>query len=109
MTDKVLELLSDVVRLSNGHVADECPRRESEPFISVWEAAAGMAKWRSSFCLPNPASGNLETPNHATPEDVVADLAALRDRLAEPDPDGRGMYGTMMNVRNRLEARLSFK
>lgn len=108
MTDKVLRLLRDVVRLSDGHVADECPRRENEPFISVWEEAARMTRWRSAFCLPNPESGDLETPIHATPEDVLADLAALRDRLAEPNPDGRGMYGTITDVRRRLENGLSF-
>lgn len=108
MTDQVLVLLQDIVRLSDGHIADQCPRHDSEPFISIWEVASRLVTKRSSRCLLDPDTGDYRTPIHATPDGIIDRLASLRDRLSDPDREGRGMYGEIAEIGRNLDQTLTF-
>lgn len=108
MTDQILVLLRDVARLSNDHIADECPRHESEPFISIWEKANRLVADRASTHLYDEISGDHRKAVHAKPADVIERLKAMRNRLSAADPDGRGMYGEIAAIGQSLSETLTF-
>lgn len=108
MTDQILVILQDIVRSADKRIIDECPRRDSEPFISIWEVAKGMVADRTSLSLHDPASRDSRIPDHASSNDIIARLQRLLDCLSEEGTDGRGMYGEIIDIRNYLRKELSF-
>jgi len=102
MTDQILGLLREVRDLSNGFVADECPRRESEPFIDVWGLAIHAIKSREAIMDHHEPSGDIRYVTHATTPTLVQRLTAMRDRLSEPSPEERGLYIEMQEISDEL-------
>lgn len=108
MSDRILSLLQEIVRITDSLIIDECPRHESEPFISIWEKTQRLAQSRSSEYLLDPVSGDYRKALHATPDDVVARLEALRDGLSLRNPKSKGTYGEIAAIEKEINGSLTF-
>ncbi len=98
MTDPILRLLREVRDLADGFVADECPRRESEPFIDVWEIAVRTIRMREATCAHHEPSGDIRDVVHGTTLTMVQRLTDLRDRLSVPTPHRGGLHAEMRAI-----------
>ena len=98
MSDQILDLLREVRELSNGLVADECPRRESEPFIDVWEMATRAIKTREEGWAYHSPSGDIREVTHESTQTLIQRLTDLRTRLSNKIPKKDGLYAEMHGI-----------
>lgn len=98
MADQILDLLREVRDLSNGLVADECPRRESEPFIDIWEMAKRAIETRKAGWAYHSPSGDIREVTHESTQTLIQRLTDLRSRLSERSPDRNGLFHEMHRI-----------
>jgi hypothetical protein len=98
MADRILDLLKEVRDLANGFVADECPRRESEPFIDVWELASRTIRIREACSAHHEPSGDIRVVTHDTTRTLIQRLKALRKRLSARSPVEQGLHAEMRAI-----------